>query len=94
VTGGVVRGTVRWSSNDACLAAAKQKFHYEYVDIVSAQPMPVNGIDAPLDWACQWPTRAVGAANSSGERPSGSWFGVSPSTFIYHLRGKPSPEIA
>ena len=53
VTGGVVRGTVRYELAADCTIRARQKFHYEYIDIVGTTPAPANGIDAPFLWGCQ-----------------------------------------
>ena len=61
VTGGVVRGTVRYESAQDCTQRARQKFHYEYVDIVGAIPMPANGIDAPYIFGCH-------RVNAAGQR--------------------------
>ena len=53
VEGGMVRGTIRYESAADCTARARQRFHYEYVDIIGTVPMPANGIDAPFVWGCQ-----------------------------------------
>jgi hypothetical protein len=53
VEGGMVRGTVQYSSSADCSHKARQRYHYEWVDIVGAIPMPANGIDSPYLWGCQ-----------------------------------------
>jgi hypothetical protein len=53
VEGGMVRGTIRYESAVDCTNRARQRYHYEFVDIVGATPAPANGIDSPYIWGCQ-----------------------------------------
>ena len=53
VEGGMIRGTVRYQNAADCTARARQRYHYEFIDIIGAIPMPANGIDAPFIWGCQ-----------------------------------------
>ena len=49
VEGGMVRGTVRYQSAADCTNRARQRYHYEWVDILGATPpAPANGIDSPF----------------------------------------------
>jgi hypothetical protein len=53
VTGGVVRGTVRYENAADCTAKARQKFHYEWIDVVGQRDLPADGINGPYIWGCQ-----------------------------------------
>lgn len=53
VEGGQIRGTVRYENAADCTAKARQRYNYEFVDILGATPAPANGIDAPFIWGCQ-----------------------------------------
>jgi hypothetical protein len=53
VTGGEIRGTVRYTSATDCTTRARQHYHFEWVDVVGVTPAPANGIDSPYIWGCQ-----------------------------------------
>jgi hypothetical protein len=52
VTGGEVRGTVRYTSAADCTTRARQHYHYEWRDIIGSD-VPADGINGPLIWGCQ-----------------------------------------
>ena len=47
VEGGMIRGTVRYQSAADCTNRARQRYHYEFIDILGVTPAPANGIDSP-----------------------------------------------
>jgi len=53
VEGGMVRGTVRYQNAADCTARARQRYHYEFVDILGVTPTPADGIAGPYIWGCQ-----------------------------------------
>lgn len=53
VTDGEIRGTIRYTTNQECVSRARQKFHYEWIDIVGQRDLPADGISAPYVWGCR-----------------------------------------
>jgi hypothetical protein len=53
IEGGMIRGTVRYENAADCTAKARQRYHYEWVDIVGSKDVPMDGINGPFQWGCQ-----------------------------------------